>query len=90
MNVVDDISIDAFHQFKKEIRGSRKNLIVGIDVVKKKHHALFTTVIGNTLVRRLVFDNSLEGFRNHLVARYFPEMDRMGGHSEPESLAIVR
>lgn len=28
--------------------------------------------------------------RNHLVAQYFPELDRVWGHSESESLAIVR
>ena len=28
--------------------------------------------------------------RNHLLAQYFPEMDKFSGHGESENLAIVR
>ena len=53
MNEVDAIRIEVFRQFKKEIRGSKEYLIVGIDVAKEKHHAFFGTATGKTLLRRL-------------------------------------
>jgi transposase len=62
MNEVDAIRIEEFRQFKKEIRGSREYLIVGIDVAKEKHYAFFGTAMGKTLLRRLVFENNLDGF----------------------------
>jgi transposase len=63
MNCVDDIRLERFLQLKKEIRGSEKYLIVGIDAAKEKHNAFFGTARGKTLVKNLVFDNSLEGFQ---------------------------
>ena len=62
MNEVDDIRLDAFRQLKKEIRGSKEHMVVGIDVAKDKHHAFFGTVRGETLLRRLVFANNIHGF----------------------------
>jgi transposase len=62
MNEVDNIGLAEFRQFKKEIRGSREYLIVGIDVAKEKHHAFFGMATGKTLLRRLIFENSLDGF----------------------------
>jgi transposase len=47
---------------KKEIRGSQQHLIVGIDVAKEHHNAFFGTAAGKTFLRRLVFDNTREGF----------------------------
>jgi len=46
---VDDIRLEEFRQFRKEIRGSKDYLIVGIDVAKEKHHAFFGTAAGKTL-----------------------------------------
>ena len=66
MNEVDDIRLKEFRQLKKEIRGSREYLIVGIDVAKEKHHAFFGTATGKTLLRRLIFENSIEGFKQML------------------------
>jgi len=54
--------IEWFRQFKKEIRGSTEYLVVGIDIAKEKHHAFFGTANGKTLLKRLIFDNSREGF----------------------------
>ena len=51
-----------FRQLKKEIRGSEKHLIVGIDVAKEKHHAFFGAATGKSFLRRLIFNNSKEGF----------------------------
>ncbi len=51
-----------FCQFKKEIRHSNEYLIVGIDVVKIRHHAFFGTATGQPLLRRLVFENNQAGF----------------------------
>jgi transposase len=67
MNKVEGIRVEEFRQFKKEIRGSKEYLIVGIDVGKEKHHAFFGTATGETLLRRLIFDNNLEGFRKLLI-----------------------
>jgi transposase len=62
MNEVDAIRIEEFRQLKKEIRGSREYEVVGIDVAKEKHYAFFGTAMGKTLLRRLVFENNLDGF----------------------------
>ena len=67
MNEVDRSRLEEFRQFRKEVRGSREYLLVGIDVAKDKHYAFFGTAAGKTLFRRLVFENNLEGFRKLLV-----------------------
>ena len=67
MNEIDRIRLEKFRQFKKEIRGSGEYLIVGIDAAKDRHVAFFGTAMGKTLFRRLVFDNSIEGFEKLLV-----------------------
>jgi len=67
MNEVEDIRLKDFRQLKKEIRGSKEYLIVGIDVAKEKHHAFFGTATGQTLLRRLIFDNTIEGFEKLLT-----------------------
>lgn len=58
----DDIRLREFRQLKEEIRGSAQHLVVGIDIAKERHHAFFGTPMGKTLLRRLIFDNSKEGF----------------------------
>ncbi len=67
MNQADGSRLEDFRQFRKEIRGSKEYLLIGIDVAKDKHHAFFGTATGKTLYRRLVFENNLEGFRKLLV-----------------------
>jgi transposase len=67
MNEEDRTRLEQFRQLKKEIRGSTEYLIVGIDVAKDKHHAFLGTATGKTLLKRLVFDNNLEGFEKLLV-----------------------
>ena len=67
MNEVEDTRLKEFRQFKKEIRGSKDHLIVGIDIAKEKHHAFFATATGKTLFRRLIFDNTIEGFEKLLT-----------------------
>jgi transposase len=67
MEQVDAIRLQRFQQVKKEIRGSEKYLIVGIDAAKEKHNAFFGTACGKTLVKNLVFDNTLEGFQKLLA-----------------------
>lgn len=66
MRCEEDSRLEAFRQFRKEIRGSKGYLIVGIDIAKEKHHAFFGTATGKTLLRRLIFDNTIEGFRKLL------------------------
>jgi transposase len=67
MNEEDRTRLGEFRQLRKEIRGSAEYLLVGIDVAKDKHHAFFGTATGKTLFKRLVFENSLEGFRKLLA-----------------------
>jgi len=67
MNEVERIRLDEFRQLKKEIRGSKEHLIVGIDVAKEKHNAFFGTATGKTLLKRLVFGNNIEGFQRLLT-----------------------
>jgi len=62
MNVEESNRLKEFRQLKKEIRGSEEHVIVGIDVAKNKHHAFFGTATGKTLLKRLVFENDIDGF----------------------------
>ena len=62
MDVLDCIRVDKYRQLKKEIRGSDRHLIVGIDIAKNKHHAFFGTANGSVLLKNLVFENRAEGF----------------------------
>ena len=62
MNGVDTTRLESFRQLRKEIRGSNEHLIVGIDVAKDNHHAFFGTARGETLLKRLVFNNNLQGY----------------------------
>jgi transposase len=68
MTVKDCTSVKEFWQLKKEIRGSKDHLIVGIDVAKDEHKAFFGTANGKTLLKRLTFKNDIEGF-DKLLAR---------------------
>jgi transposase len=67
MNEIKSIRLEQFRQLKKEIRGSKDYLIVGIDVAKDRHHAFFGTATGKTLLKRLVFENTREGFKRLLI-----------------------
>ena len=61
MTDTDFKPIDLFRQIKKEIRGSDRYLIVGIDVAKEKHHAFMGDARGKSVLRRHVFQNDREG-----------------------------
>ncbi len=39
MNGADSARLELFRQLKKEVRGSERYLIVGIDIAKEKHNA---------------------------------------------------
>jgi transposase len=67
MNSRESIRLKQFRQLKKEIRGSKDHLIVGIDVAKDNHKAFFGTARGKTLLKRLVFENTREGFDKLLI-----------------------
>jgi transposase len=66
MNEEDRSRLEEFRQFRKEVRGSSEYLLVGIDIAKEKHYAFFGTARGKTLLRRLVFENNIEGFEKLL------------------------
>jgi len=68
MTVKDCTSVKEFWQLKKEIRGSKDHLIVGIDIAKDNHKAFFGTANGERLLKRLTFKNDIEGFEK-LLAR---------------------
>ena len=53
---------EQFCQIQQEITGSDQYLVVGIDVAKDKHHAFMGTASGKTLLKKLIFENDLEGF----------------------------
>jgi transposase len=59
--------IEGFRQLRREVRGSEEYLLVGIDVAKRRHRAFFGTATGRTLLRRLIFANSREGFSRLLA-----------------------
>jgi len=61
MNVDELTRIKEYRQIRKEVRGSDKYLLVGIDVGKEKHYAFYSTATGKTLKRRLVFGNDFSG-----------------------------
>jgi transposase len=76
--VAEEVSrIEIFRQFKKEIRGNEKILIVGIDVAKSIHHAFFGTANGKTVLKGLRITNDADGFL-HLVTRAHYYMNRDG------------
>ena len=61
---MDDVfRFSQFCKLRREIRGSDKILIVGLDIAKDKHHAFFGTAQGKTLWRRLIFTNDLVGYK---------------------------
>jgi len=71
MGKPEHIRLEEFRQFRKEIRGSKEYLIVGIDVAKEKHHAFFGTATDHTLWKRWLFDNSQDGFQKLLLQTHF-------------------
>jgi transposase len=64
-----------FRQFKEQINASANTLIVGVDIGKDKHHAFLGTPAGRTIHRRLIFENSIEGFGQLLfyIKRYLSD-----------------
>ena len=66
----DHNRIKLFRQFKKEIRGSKEYLIVGIDIGKSTHHGFLGTATGKAF-RRIVIENSASGFEHLLTMVQF-------------------
>jgi len=101
MNQTDRIRLEEFRQLKKEIRGSTEYLIVGIDVAKDKHHAFLGTAAGKTLLKRLVFDNNLEGFEKlleqvealkvqHVLGKVVFALEPTGNYHKPLGEHLIR
>jgi len=63
----DDSRLEMFRQMKSEIRGSEEYLLVGIDIAKDHHDAFFGSARGKTLLKKLVFDTTREGFEKLLL-----------------------
>ena len=70
MNEIDGIRLKQFRQIRKEIRGSKDFMIVGIDVAKAKNYAFYGTATGKRLLKRMIFENSTEGFEKLLTQEY--------------------
>ena len=70
MDEHDHNRIKLFRQFKKEIRGSKEYLIVGIDIGKITHHGFLGTATGKAF-RRIVIENSASGFEHLLTMVQF-------------------
>jgi transposase len=75
MNEIKSNRIDEFRQFKQRIRGSTEELVVGLDIGKRKHHAFFGNANGKTILKGLIVENSAEGFR-HLLSQVSFYMQR--------------
>ena len=67
MNDSEGIRYKEYCQLRKDVRGSREYLIVGIDVAKDTHHAFIGMPTGKTLLRRLIFENNIKGFEKLLT-----------------------
>ncbi len=63
----ENVRLDQFRHLQKAIRSSKEHLVVGIDIAKEKHYAFFGTATGKTLFRKLVFDNTRQGFTKLLT-----------------------
>jgi len=66
MDGYDDSRLHEFRQLKDHIRGSKDYLVVGIDMAKDRHNAFFGIPTGRSLLRRLAFDNTRDGFEKLL------------------------
>ena len=84
MNIEENIRREQFCQIKSEISGSDQYLVVGIDVAKDKHHAFMGTATGKSFLRKLVFENNLEGFRKLLE-----RSDAVKTHAEFRNLGTL-
>jgi transposase len=62
MNATENNKVNEFRQFKQRIRGSSEELVVGLDIGKRKHHAFFGNGNGKTVLKGLIVENSAEGF----------------------------
>lgn len=67
---VEGIRLKKFRQIRNEIRGTEDFMIVGIDVAKAKNYAFYGTATGKTLLKRMIFENSVEGFKKLLTQEY--------------------
>ena len=80
MDERDITRIQAFRQLKKEIRGSKEHLIVGIDIGKMNHRAFLGTATGNKF-RSMIVENSAGGFEHLLTMVQF--------YSDRENLVLL-
>jgi transposase len=66
MNATESNRVAEFRQFKKRIRGSTVDLVVGLDIGKRKHHAFFGDANGKTILKGLIVENSAAGFHHFM------------------------
>jgi len=51
MNATESNRVHEFRQFKQRIRGSSEQLVVNLDIGKRKHHAFFGDANGKTILK---------------------------------------
>lgn len=90
-----------FCQIVKEIRKSNEYLIVGIDVAKDKHHAFMGTTTGKSLLRKLIFENNIDGFSRLLktveairsqngLSKIVYGLEPTGNYHKPLAMHLIR
>jgi transposase len=90
-----------FCQTTKEISGSDQYLVVGIDVVKNKHHAFMGTATGRCVFKRFVFENNIEGFSRllqtveqlksrHGLSKEVYGLEPTGNYHKPLARLLIR
>ena len=93
--------LQEFRQMKNDIRGSKKHLAVGIDIAKENHVAFFGKSDGTTLTKKLIFDNTKEGFeklcfyaetfkKQHDLAKIIFGMEPTADYHKPLGEYLIR
>ncbi len=101
MNISEDSRLEEFRQLKNRVRGSTEHLIIGIDIAKEKHHAFVGTSTGKTLLRKLIFENTREGFEKlsayvdavktrHTLPKAIFGLEPTGDYHKPLAEYLVR
>jgi len=101
MSTDETTRYQTFCQFRKEIRGAKDYLIVGIDIAKEKNYAFMGTANGKSLYRKLIFKNNIEGFKrvltytdatrlNHGLDKTVFGMEPTGNYHKPLGEYLIR
>jgi transposase len=77
MDEKEHTKITAFRQLKKEIRGSKEYLVIGLDVGKSKHHAFLGSATGQKF-RSIIVENDPNGFEHLLtMVQFYSDREKL-------------